>query len=185
MQKIRSNNYFVLTGAMGAGKSTLLAELRGLGIKCIDEPAREILAKQRASQGDGVPEINPQKFTHLLLAAASEQYAQMREHDGVVVFDRGIPDNIAYAALFNLDTATATTASENNAYNKHVFFLGGWEAIYRNDDERKMTFDEANTFGQAVRKIYEKLGYELIDVPLGSPSMRAAFITGIIEKKEN
>ena len=53
MTKQHQDNYFILTGAMGAGKSTILKKLRKLGLPCIDEPARQILAEQRAISGLG------------------------------------------------------------------------------------------------------------------------------------
>jgi len=61
-------NYFILTGAMGAGKSTILDKFKKLNIKCIDEPARQILAEQRLIQGNGLPETNSNLFTELLLS---------------------------------------------------------------------------------------------------------------------
>ena len=169
-------NYFVLTGAMGAGKSTVLSALKALKLSCVDEPAREILAEQRYINGKGVPEINAQLFTDLLLSRAIYQYKQYQNKTEIVIFDRGIPDNIAYAQLFRLDTEVYINAGNNYKYNANVFFLPPWEAIYKNDEERKMTFAQAKQFGLSVKAIYENLGYEIIEVPMQSPQARAEFI---------
>jgi len=182
MIQTSKDNYFVLTGAMGAGKSTILEELRKLGITCIDEPARQILAEQRIIQGDGVPDKNQKLFTDLILSRSISQFKQMQNFQGPVIFDRGIPDNVGYMQLFNLNTHFSLNASRQYHYNKLVFFLAGWKEIYANDNERKMTFEQADQFGHEIKSIYEELNYEVIDVPIGSPSSRAEFIFSAIAK---
>lgn len=170
------SNYFILTGAMGAGKSTLLTELRQLGMIAIDEPARQILAEQRSIQGAGVPENDPALFTHLLLSRSMFQFQQMQDQQGPIIFDRGIPDNIGYARLFGISDQSALNASEKYRYNSQVFMLPAWEAIYENDEERKMSFEQAKQFGHDIKNIYQTLGYQVVDVPLKPPHVRAQFI---------
>lgn len=183
MSQSYKHNYFIITGAMGAGKSTILTELRKLGLICIDEPARQILAEQRSIGGDGVPDHDPKLFTELLLSRSIYQFKQMENRHGPVIYDRGIPDNIGYAKLFGLDLKISVNASHQYQYNKHVFFLPAWEEIYENDDERKMTFSQSKLFGDEVRKIYEDLGYNIIEIPMLPPSERAEFIVNTIMKK--
>ena len=184
MTNLQKNNYFILTGAMGAGKSTLLKGLRRFGVTCIDEPARQILAEQRGIIGDGVPDRDPKLFTNLLLSRSIYQFKQMENHKGSVIYDRGIPDNIGYALLFDLDKNSAINAANQYRYNKRIFFLPAWKEIYKTDDERKMSFDQALRFGDDIRKIYEDLNYEIIDVPMESPNKRAEFIQKAISREE-
>ena len=47
------SNLFILTGAPGSGKTTILDRL-GNEFRCVNEPAREILAEQRATGGSGM-----------------------------------------------------------------------------------------------------------------------------------
>ena len=176
MSEFYKNNYFILTGAMGSGKSTILNELRKLNITCMDEPARQILAEQRCIEGDGVPDKNEKLFTDLLLSRSLYQYKQMQEYDGPVIFDRGIPDNLAYANLFELNSEITENAANQYRYHSDIFFLPAWQAIYDTDDERKMTFEQSAEFGLSLRKIYEQIGYNIVDVPLDSPVARAEFI---------
>ncbi len=166
----------VITGAMGSGKSTVLALLKQKGFITVEEPARPILAEQRSIEEEGVPEKNPKLFTQLLLSRAIYQYKMMQINEGVVIFDRGVPDNIAYAEGFDLDYKPAHLASKLFRYEKNVFIFPAWEEIYATDDERKMTFLQAKAFGDNVRKIYENYGYSIIDVPCVSPEERARFI---------
>lgn len=176
MSSKKKNNYFILTGAMGAGKSTLLSELRQRGFLCIDEPARQILAEQRSINGAGVPERDSALFVNLMLSRSIHQYNTMGSQSGPVIYDRGIPDNLCYEQLFNLETVAGSNAAQSFRYNSTVFFLPAWEAIYENDDERKMRFEQAKQFGDAVKTIYQQLGYEILDVPMIAPPERAQFI---------
>ena len=169
-------NYFVLTGAMGSGKSTLIREIRKAGIRCVSEPAREILAEQRAIESDGVPEQNPELFCKLMLSRSLQNYNQGMNASEVLVFDRGIPDMIAYAALFSIDSKSFYKAADQNRYNPRVFFFDGWEEIYTNDSERKISFEGARMFGESVRLIYQQLGYQILNVPFQSIEERTNFI---------
>lgn len=184
MTKHHQDNYFILTGAMGAGKSTIQKSLRNLGTTCIDEPARQILAEQRGIIGDGVPDRDPKLFTDLLLSRSIYQFKQMGNHKGPVIYDRGVPDNIGYANLFDLDKKAVTNAANQYRYNKRIFFLPAWKEIYETDDERKMTFDQSLQFGNNIRKIYEDLGYSIIDVPMESPNKRVEFIQNAILREK-
>jgi predicted ATPase len=160
----------VITGAMGSGKSTLLAELRRRGFAVVPEPARIVLAEQRAAGGDGVPDRSPQRFCDLMLERMKRDYD---EHPRAF-YDRGIPDLIGYARLFGLEPPRVM----GHRYDDRVFVLPAWREIYATDDERTMTFEMAETFGEDVRRIYESLGYEIVDVPKNTPEARARFIVG-------
>lgn len=161
---------------MGSGKSTVLKLLQTQGFAVVAEPARQILAEQRSIEDEGVPEKNPKFFTQLLLSRAIYQYKQMQNTDKTVIFDRGIPDNIAYAELFKLNYLPAHHAAKLYRYNINVFMLPAWKEIYATDDERIMSFEAAKAFGDNVQKIYKECGYNLIDVPCVSPEERMRFI---------
>ena len=160
----------VITGAMGSGKSTLLAELRKHGFTVVPEPARIVLAEQRAAGGDGVPERNPQRFCDLMLERMRSDYD---EHPSAF-YDRGIPDLVGYAHLFGFEPPRVA----DRRYDDRVFVLPAWREIYATDDERKMTFEMAEAFGENVQRIYKDLGYEIVKVPKDTPDARARFIIG-------
>lgn len=170
------HHFHVLTGAPGSGKTAVLEKLRGLGFAVVDEPARQILAEQRSFGGRGVPDTDPGHFTDLLLSRALRDYRRACEGRHPVFFDRGIPDVIAYAAYYGLDTAPARNASGLHRYNSLVFVTPHWEEIYQQDDERRMTFDEACRFGDDICEVYRRLGYELLELPRDTPDSRAEFI---------
>ena len=176
MNDLNTQQYYILTGAMGAGKSTVLGELKNKGLTCVAEPAREILAEQRAIDGAGVPEKDAQLFCELLLSRSIASYKHYGNGKGPIIFDRGIPDNISYAQLFELDTDVYVNAAKHFRYQPMVFFLPGWEAIYQTDDERKMSFAQADAFGKELKAVYTSLGYKIIEVPFISALERANFI---------
>ncbi len=169
-------NNIIITGAMGSGKSTVLKLLKARGITVVEEPARQILAEQRSIADEGVPERNPKLFTQLMLSRAMYQYKQMQDMNGTVIYDRGVPDNIAYAKLFGLNYLPAQNAANLYRYNPHVFVFPAWQEIYTTDEERLMSFAAAKAFGDEVCIIYKDYGYELIEVPCVPPDERIRFI---------
>lgn len=166
----------IITGAMGSGKSTVLKLLKEEGFITIAEPAREVLAEQRACYGDGVPEKNPKLFTELMLSRSVQNYEQAQHLQEIVIYDRGIPDNIAYTELFKISSDDAHAAAKLYRYFNNVFIFPAWQEIYTTDDERKMKFPEAAAFGKAIQAIYLSYGYKLIEVPKVSPKARMMFI---------
>lgn len=181
---ITRNNFYVLSGAMGGGKSAILSRLRELGVRCVAEPAREILAERKLLQATGAPELSADSFNQLMLLRSIHKYD---DHDSVkvpVVFDRGIPDMVAYARLFRLDETPYSNAAKEFRYNPTLFYFPAWEEIYTTDEERKMSFEQAKAFGAAVRSIYEKCGYRILEVPRCSVEERAQFILNKIQVDE-
>ncbi len=134
-----SADLFILTGAPGSGKTATLDHI-GADIRCVGEPAREILAEQRSMGGAGTHDRDRSSFLDLILRRSIEKYEAAQRGDGSVVFDRGIPDCIAYAVLFGIDPTPSVLASQEYRYNDEVFVLGPWEDIYVVDDERVMSF---------------------------------------------
>ena len=170
------DNYFVLTGTFGSGKSTLLNLLQARGIRGVVEPARPILAEQRSLQGDGVPERNSRLFVELMLSRMLNAYRQHEASPGPVLFDRGVPDILAYAALFGFEFSAGEDAARLCRYNSRIFVAPAWAEIYCTDDERKAPYSLACKFDSDLRAIYERFGYSLIDLPCVSVEGRADFI---------
>ena len=148
-----TKNLFVITGAPGSGKTPIVRELMALGFKGVDEPAREVLAQQRAIGGRGVYDSDRRLFCDLMLSRAIADFDRMGGAQTLVFFDRGIPDQIGYAELFGLDTSMAESAAAVHRYNDVVFALPSWPEIYVTDSERTMTFESAQAFGERVRNV--------------------------------
>jgi predicted ATPase len=169
-------NRFVVTGAPGSGKTPILRELIRLGFLAVNEPAREILAEQRAIGGNGVYDKDSRLFCDLMLERAIADYRWVGSAGASAFFDRGIPDMVGYREIFALDTSAAWAASRRYRYDDVVFVLPSWREIYVTDSERQMTFESARAFGERVREVYVELGYTIVEVPCDSVEIRTRFI---------
>ena len=170
-----SDERYVLTGAPGSGKTAILDALRS-DVPCVDEPARRILAEQRRSKGKGTPERDPLLFLRLLLERSIADHETARTSGGPVLFDRGVPDCVAYAILLGAAPADAREAALRFRYRDQVFVLEPWEAIYRTDDERTMSFTDTLPFHELIVDAYRRAGYGLLVVPRGDVGERARFV---------
>jgi predicted ATPase len=170
---------FVLTGAPGVGKSGILQRLEP-SFATVPEPAREVLAEERSRGGDGVPDRNPARFVALLLERSIRAQTAAASSGGVTVFDRGVPDCIAYATVLGVDPAPAVEAARLHRYHPEVAILEPWAEIYTTDDERTMTFQQTIAFHEAVVEAYERTAYSLVVVPRDSIERRAEHMRSFI-----
>jgi predicted ATPase len=177
------DNYFVLTGAPGSGKTTVLGALGRFGLTVVEEPARQILAEQRSIGGAGVPDRDPALFTQLLLSRALCGYLRHGDGGRPLLFDRGLPDVIGYARLFGTPTDAAAAAARRYRYNPCVFVAPALPELYRRDHERTMSFEAAQAFGESIRGAYEELGYDIVELPRGTPEERACFLLAQVLKR--
>jgi predicted ATPase len=170
-----TTNFWTLTGPPGSGKTAILDELRG-SIRCIDEPARRVLAEQRALGGQGTPERDPARFVELMLELAVADHAAASLGDGPMLFDRGVPDCIAYAVHLGVDPEPSVVAAARYRYRAEVLVLEPWEDIYSTDDERTMSFADTLAFHSGIIDAYQGAGYVLTVVPRGTAEDRAASV---------
>ena len=178
-----SSGLHVLTGAPGTGKSAILGRLAVAGTNVVDEPAREILREQRSMGASGTPDRSPATFVDLLLQRSIEKYLAARRSGTDVIFDRGIPDCVAYAVHLGVDPEPSVIACREHRYEREVLILAPWEQIYAVDEERTMSFEDTVGFHDAIVRAYEGAGYELIEVPRGSIEDRAAFVQASIQDR--
>jgi predicted ATPase len=179
MGRTPATKLVIFTGAPGTGKTAILDELKG-EFRCVDEPAREVLAEQRSTGGRGTWDQDPHLFVHLLLQRSIEKYEAACRSGETVIFDRGIPDCVVYALLAGTDPTPSRTAVDAFRYQPHVLFLEPWADIYRTDDERIMTFDDTVSFSEGLRNVYEGSDYTLVHVPRASIHERAGFVREFI-----
>jgi predicted ATPase len=176
-----SANLFILTGAPGSGKTAILDRI-GTDIRRVGEPAREILAEQRAAGGAGTSDRDPSLFVDLLLRRSIEKHEAAQRWEDPVIFDRGVPDCVAYAVLMGTDPRPGLAACEQYRYHPEVLVLEPWEEIYVTDDERTMSFADTIPFQAALVQVYERAGYTLVEVPRDSAEHRAAFVRDLVTR---
>ena len=172
----------ILTGAPGTGKTAVLRQLTA-NIRRMDEPAREILAEHRISTGRDTPDIATDRFVEMILRRSIVKYEQALGFGEPVVFDRGIPDCIAYALHLGTDPQPAIEAARTYRYNEDVLVLEPWQEIYTNDDERTMTFDQVLAFHHRIEEAYQIARYTLTTVPRVSTQERGVFVSEFIRRE--
>lgn len=173
---------YILTGAPGSGKTSILKAIQKHGMRVVDEPARQILQEQRSIDGQGAFDKDSHLFKELILSRTLHTY---RQFDGIkepVVYDRGLPDVIAYSDCFGLSRDAEVLASELYRYQSIVFYAPPWKEIFKQDDERRISFNEAKNFGNNLVKIYQNLGYQLEYIPFDVVDKRATYIINKIEE---
>jgi predicted ATPase len=179
---VGTDRLHILTGAPGSGKTAVLEGL-GKGVLTVGEPAREVIAEQRAIGGAGTSEQDPAMFVAFLLQRSMDKYRDaVRSAAPVVLFDRGVPDCIAYAAVSGVDPAESLAAARRYRYHPEVLVLEPWEQIYATDAERTMLFEQTIPFQAALVDAYEGAGYTLVVVPTGSVEYRVAFVRDAITR---
>ena len=167
-------NFFVLSGPPGAGKSSLLTVLSRT-YPVVEEPARRVLVTERQRQGDATGEQNAALFVRRMAELAQADYCSAPAAP-ITFFDRGLPDLLGYLAYYQLPPSALRLKAQQYRYNRIVFWLPSWRAIYRQDSERRLTFSGAYRFGCYLKTAYRQLGYRLIEVPRGPLQHRADFI---------
>ncbi len=160
---MRQTNWHIITGAPCSGKTAVIREIARRGIHVIPEVARAYIDRQLA-EGLRLDQIKAdilQFERHIL-------HAKIRIEDSLtptepVFFDRGVPDSIAYYKLEGLDPAEPLKYSRRFRYRRIFFFerLNFFKDAVRSEDEMK-----AARLDDRLREAYEKLGYEIVMVPV-------------------
>lgn len=166
---------FVVTGAPGTGKTSVLS-LLGDRHATVSEPARELIAEHTAKTGEATLDGRPELFLRRLVQRSIDDFNSAS--DGTVVFfDRGLPDCVAYAAVFGMDPEPFLEQANGFRYDSPVFIAPPWKEIYTRDALRRATFEQVEAFHLHLRSAYLQLGYELIELPRTSPRGRVETIT--------
>jgi predicted ATPase len=167
----------VISGGPGSGKTSLISRLEKEGHTCMHEISRDVII---AAQKEGITQLfleSPMLFSQKLLEGRLEQFIQASVFSEPFVFyDRGMPDITAY--MDYIDSYYPLNFSETCCANRYdaVFLLPPWKAIYRQDNERYESFEQAEELYQFLLKSYQKYDYPVIEVPIGTIEKRINFM---------
>ena len=184
-------NRIVITGGPGTGKTSIINTLKDKNFHCFDEIIRTLTLEAK-KEGDSSKHISnpiafvndPKKFNTNLINGRVEQFLQANTiAKDISFFDRGIPDVLAYMAFFNQEYGTEFVSPCKTYKYDMIFLLPPWKEIYKSDNERFESFDEAQQIHNHLEKIYRKFGYHIIEVPFGTVEARTDFILNSVEQK--
>lgn len=167
---------YVISGGPGFGKSVLIEKLRQLGYPIGGEVARQIIELQLKNGGIVLPWKDASAFEELVMKRRIE-FLNSVNTEAIAFSDRGLPDQAAFSHFKGKEISPQLrTALSMNRYAKKVFLTPPWRQIYRNDDIRTETFEEAERIHHFIEEAFLENGYELIELPLVSPDKRIEFI---------
>jgi len=158
-------NIVIVTGGPGFGKTSIARELSARGFPVGNEAAREIIAKELSEGSDVLPWKNIKAFQ---LAVLEQRVAFWQSViPGQWAFaDRGLPDQLAFANFRGFKASPFLISQvEKFHYYSEVFVCPPWFEIYRKDEIRRESFDEACRLHDEICNVYNGLGYQLVILP--------------------
>ncbi|EOD79697.1 hypothetical protein D515_01491 [Grimontia indica] len=171
------NNLIVFTGGPGSGKTSVIESLKGQGQRCAPETGRKVIQQQVKRNGFALPWMNKVAFRDEMVREELANYDAFRQVSGPVFFDRCIIDCLGYSFLEELPIPESLSQTcQMLVYRKEAFIFPPWREIFVNDSERKQDFDKAVETYEVMVDVYQRFGYQLIEVPRLSVEERVRFV---------
>lgn len=174
----------VITGGPGSGKTALINYLEKEGYPVMHEISRQVILE---AQKDGIEQLfleNPILFSEKLLQGRLKQF-----HEGtncaapVLFYDRGMPDVTAYMDFVDTHYPKNFSKTCLEYIYDEIFVLPPWEEIYKQDNERYESFEQAEKIFDFLKNGYGNYGYKIYEVPVGSIKERVAYILNNLNAK--
>lgn len=174
------SRWYVITGGPSSGKSTVLSYFEKMGYRVIPEAAR-ILIDEEISKGKSIEEIRKDEaeFQRKVLQIKIRIEKNL-PRDQIILFDRAIPDSVAYYIVCGLDPKEVIDICKSSQYRK-VFFME--QLSFTQDYARTEGTQAIERLNQLLKHSYEQLGYEVISVPVMSVEERVRFIQAHLESE--
>ncbi|MCI5056220.1 MAG: ATP-binding protein [Flavobacteriales bacterium] len=173
-------NWNVITGGPGIGKTTLIEMLAGLGYTTTVENAR-LYIEEELAKGISINDIRSD-FKKLQTSILKKQIHTESElnKDQTVFLDRAIPDAKAYYDFLGLTYDDLLLSHLKKYRYRNVFVLD--ILPLHNDYARTENKEEQLQIHSNLISVYEKMGYNIIHVPVLDPESRMEFILNHISE---
>lgn len=170
----------VITGGPCTGKTSLINAISNTHFTIFKEVAREVIKEQLNLNSNKVPWLDVSGFSKLVLVEQIKDYHSHQK--GISVYDRGIPDILAYLNHGNQFVfSELEKGMELHRYDK-VFILPPHREIYETDEERRESFESALLLHDHLIKAYHSIGYNPIEIPLLPLQERAQLLIDLIHE---
>lgn len=167
----------VITGGPGSGKTVLINQLENEGHPVIHEISRQVTLE---AQKQGIDQLfidKPILFSEKLLEGRLKQFHEAEACKSPFLFyDRGMPDVTAYMDFVASDYPKEFSETCHNHRYDIIFVLPPWESIYKQDNERYESFEQAEKIFSYLKNSYQGYNYTVCEVPVGTIKDRLDFI---------
>ncbi|MDG4780781.1 AAA family ATPase [Micromonospora sp. WMMD961] len=171
----------VITGGPGSGKTALVDALHLAGYRAVPEAGRAIVTDQRAIGGSLLPWNDPALFDELVLAMGMRAHADACATGGTAFFDHAIPCTVGFIrARAEPVPAHFRAAVARFRYHPTVFVAPPWPAIYRRDEARWETFEQAQGIHAAIVEAYREVGYRCVELPRADVATRVRVVLDLL-----
>jgi predicted ATPase len=170
---------YILTGAPGAGKTSVLHALRDRGYPVVTEAATDHIGAEHA-RGNDRPWADPQFIEDILALQRARLSEAVREGTGVQFHDRSPVCTLALARHLGYPVSAPLQAEvdrlvRDQVYARQVFFVRPLGFI-EPTAARRISYEDSLRFERIHEVEYQRLGFELVDVPAGPVADRATLI---------
>ncbi|MGH3822624.1 MAG: AAA family ATPase [Pseudonocardiaceae bacterium] len=177
---------YVLTGTPGAGKTVLGHALRQRGYAVVPEAATDVIAGEQA-RGVDEPWQREDFCDKIVLLQRQRQTEPPAGQIGVQVYDRSPLCTLALARYLArpvtpLLAEEVARVVEERVYEHSVFFVRPLGFVV-STSARRISYPESLRFEAVHEQVYREHGYQLVDVPAGAITERAAAIDTYIKQR--
>jgi len=167
---------YIITGGPCVGKTGILKKLQEVGENTLDEVAREIIAEEKKKENGILPSTNLAAFQALTMQRQLKREKEISFTKPARIFqDRGLADSIAYREEAGLAVPDELYRLIEQANYTRIFFLEKLP-FYIQDAERKESPELALRIHQRLYQVYDRLGFDIVTVPLGKSAEEKASI---------
>lgn len=175
------NKLIVISGCSGGGKSTLISEISRHGYSVMPEVGREIYKAELRNKVDVTTWENQIRIARLIIeksvAAYHEAASMTKVKEQTIFFDRCFLECVSFFQhLKNEESKKYDNLISDLRYYPTIFLTPPWEEIYRQDDERKHSFEDGVAEYEQLLVSYARYGYQIVEIPKLSVKKRYEFI---------
>jgi predicted ATPase len=164
----------VITGGPGFGKTTILRELSEIGFPVEEEAALHLILRTLGKPNPVLPWIDREAFDRELENLMRKSY--YRAKPGITFYDRGIPDFIGWNLHENRSIDHAIRLASSFPYDRLVFLTAPNPAFHVMNELRPFTFEQSWQINNRLREGYERVGYEVRQLPIENVNSLARLI---------